>query len=130
MLGLLYLAVVMVVVHQNQLSELVDQFKYGKEDKLLDISFENVTLEQAIALNKKWAREEYKNLIIPNCYPNKTEHGFCEFNRTELHGNIDVYLVGNSLTPNLASLVFKTFGRHAKRMRKFSASCESLHRQG
>lgn len=82
--------------------------------------------EQAIALNKKWAREEYKDLIIPNCYPNKAEHGFCEFDKSNLTGDLTVFLVGNSLTPNLGSLVFKTFKNHAKVMYKYSNSCKLL----
>ncbi|CAE17771.1 Acyl_transf_3 domain-containing protein [Caenorhabditis elegans] len=127
MILIFYVSIVLIVVRKDIISNFVEKVKYGHEEIKVHTTFENVTLKQAIALNKKWAREEYKDLIIPNCYPNKAEHGFCEFDKSNLTGDLTVFLVGNSLTPNLGSLVFKTFKNHAKVMYKYSNSyCEIL----
>ncbi|UMM30157.1 hypothetical protein L5515_012155 [Caenorhabditis briggsae] len=130
MILIFYISIVWTVMKKDQIATFVDDFKYGHEEKMMGIvhsSFENITLDQAILLNKKWAREEYKNLVIPNCFPNKTEHGFCEFDRSNLTGDMTVFMVGNSLTANLGSLVYKTFKNHAKAMYKYSNSyCEIL----
>ncbi|EGT38692.1 hypothetical protein CAEBREN_28742 [Caenorhabditis brenneri] len=130
MILLFYISIVLIVLKKEEIANFVDKMKHGHEEELVNkvhSRFDNVSLEQAIILNKKWAREEYKNLVIPNCYPNKTEHGFCEFDKTNLTGDMVVFMVGNSLTPNLGSLVYKTFKNHAKRMYKYSNSyCEIL----
>ncbi|CAL2041216.1 unnamed protein product [Caenorhabditis brenneri] len=130
MILLFYISIVLIVLKKDEIANFVDKMKHGHEEELVNkvhSRFENVSLEQAIMLNKKWAREEYKNLVIPNCYPNKTEHGFCEFDKTNLTGDMVVFMVGNSLTPNLGSLVYKTFKNHAKVMYKYSNSyCEIL----
>ncbi|KAF1758473.1 hypothetical protein GCK72_014931 [Caenorhabditis remanei] len=130
MILICYISIVLIVFKRNEISSFVDNVKYGHEENLMGkvhSSYENITLKQAILLNKKWAREEYKNLVIPNCYPNKTEHGFCEFDKGNLTGDMTVFIVGNSLTPNLGSLVYKTFNNHAKVMYKYSNSyCEIL----
>ncbi|CAI2351100.1 unnamed protein product [Caenorhabditis sp. 36 PRJEB53466] len=130
MIGAFYLLIVSLVLNKNEVTSMIEKVKYGHEEGLVSQvhnSFENVTLEQAIILNKKWAREEYKNLVIPNCYPNISEHGLCEFDKSELAGKMNVFLVGNSLTPNLGPFVFRTFKKHAKSMYKYSHSyCEVL----
>ncbi|EGT41401.1 hypothetical protein CAEBREN_01182 [Caenorhabditis brenneri] len=130
MILLFYISIVLIVLKKDEIANFVDKMKHGHEEELVNkvhSRFDNVSLEQAIMLNKKWAREEYKNLVIPNCFPNKTEHGFCEFDKTNLTGDMVVFMVGNSLTPNLGSLVYKTFKNHAKVMYKYSNSyCEIL----
>ncbi|CAI5448621.1 unnamed protein product [Caenorhabditis angaria] len=125
LLSTIYLSIIFLIVYQDAIENYVENVKYGHEQ--LKNSFENITLQEAIVMNKNWARNEYKYLVLPMCYPNNTEHGYCEFENTKLTGKMRTMIVGNSYTPNLADLVYDSFGKHSKFMAKYSySSCEVL----
>ncbi|CAL2041217.1 unnamed protein product [Caenorhabditis brenneri] len=130
MIILLFLSILVIVLERDRIANFVENIKYNNEVKTVgrvSNKYENITLDEAIALNKKWARDEYKILTVGNCHPNKTLHGFCEFDKANLTGSQVIYLVGNSLTPNIAPLVYKTFKNHAKTMYMYSYTyCEIL----
>ncbi|WKY03237.1 hypothetical protein Q1695_004744 [Nippostrongylus brasiliensis] len=89
----------------------------------------NISLDTAIDYNKRWNRDEYKNLVAGHCHPNTTEHGFCSFEKGGLHGHLNVLIIGNSYAANAAELIYDTFGNVSSNISKFSqSSCEVLVR--
>ncbi|CAD6194141.1 unnamed protein product [Caenorhabditis auriculariae] len=127
MIFVFYLFVALAALLQEPIMSQVERLKYGAEKAVNVSEVQNITLEEAIKINNKWAREEYKMLILQQCFPNKNEHGYCEFNKTTLNGNLNMFVLGNSYTANLAGLVYENFKEKAKKMSKFSQSyCEVL----
>ncbi|PAV61961.1 hypothetical protein WR25_23215 isoform A [Diploscapter pachys] len=123
LIAILYGLVLALAVNSEHLESLLEQ---TQNHTIIDHDSVNISREEAIKLNRYWAKSEYNMLIIPNCYPNKTEHGFCSFPYNE-KGKYRIMVLGNSYGANMGELFYETFGRYAKNMSKFTHSyCEVL----
>ncbi|CAB3406798.1 unnamed protein product [Caenorhabditis bovis] len=110
----LYASTAFLIINQDAIADNLNQWRYGEmEAKVREFDnadfetnkFANISVEKAIILMKKWAKDEPKMLILPNCFPNRTEHGFCEFQNSTLKGTLLTYVIGNSYTANIGDLV-------------------------
>ncbi|CAB3406797.1 unnamed protein product [Caenorhabditis bovis] len=124
LIGVLYLATLtMRFVKPSNTRFNEDDVRLSKylERDVEKLDFSDISRDNAVILNKKWARDEADSNRPPNCEPSTSEHGYCEFEASRLNGDLTTLIIGNSFAPNLADLIYKIAGDFSKKIVKFSA---------
>ncbi|PIC36034.1 hypothetical protein B9Z55_015183 [Caenorhabditis nigoni] len=118
----------LVVIHKNEIS---DQIQYMRRNiSNLDEVTENMTIDDAEAMNHRWNINDLKNLYVPSCVYESinTPYGWCRHTGLSRLGKYRIVTFGNSWTANHAKLFYQECGYKANSILQGAAyACEPLY---